>query len=297
MKKVFVFILFVLITSCTTLQEFTKPPSVTDGALFETATNKITDAGFETLNISKNCPDEMVEIDGEYCSNLELICLHYLDKAICNKYDPNDNTKCLPGQLREPARCQTYRRPSICKGTTKKVHYCIDRYEASNKKGDIPPVMQSWYDGKRLCEAQGKRLCMDYEWTVACEGPSKKPYPYGWDRDKTACNIDKPQRVGFDASKVRKFTPEMIAWLDQRVPSGSMPRCVSDYGVYDMTGNVDEATINESGTPSKNSLKGGHWVQGARNRCQPETTQHPESFANYESSWRCCMNIPALGDK
>lgn len=278
MKKI---IAFLLLCSCSNNSEKqSEKMSLKDKLI----TASITQAA-DLPTRGKECPSNMVHIVGSYCENLEEVCLKWLDKPICNKYDPNDKTKCI--QERLPARCEKFKYPSVCRGTEKPVDFCIDKYEASNNPGEIPPVMVSWYDAKALCESKGKRMCYDYEWIVACQGPDRKPYPYGYTRDKTACNIDKPQRVGFDATKA-KMDEKTIAWLDQRVPSGSMPRCVSDYGVYDLTGNVDETTINASGKPYKNSLKGGHWVQGARNRCTPETTIHDESFKNYESSYRCC---------
>ena len=86
------------------------------------------------------------------------------------------------------------------------------------------------------------------------------------------------------------MTPKIVAWLDQRVSSGSMP-CISPYGVYDMTGNVDEWVINSSGHPYKSGLMGGHWVRGARNRCRPETVAHAESTVFYEIGGRCCKDI------
>ena len=288
MKNILIIIAVGLLLACSYKIDYTKDSYIEDNI---TKNTLVSDSSVDSIN-KANCPDDMVEVDGSFCPIVEQVCLKYLDKPICNKYDPLDPTKCLPGQLREPARCAEYRYPSKCLSKTlRKAHFCIDKYEGGVKKGEFPPYMKSWLDGKVECEAKGKRLCIDYEWTLACEGPSMKPYPYGYKRDSSACNIDKDQRKGFDHSKVFRFTPQMLAWLDQRVAAGSMPNCVSDYGVYDMTGNVDEATVNESGVPYKNALKGGHWVKGARNRCRPETTQHPESFANYESSIRCCKNI------
>ena len=52
--------------------------------------------------------------------------------------------------------------------------------------------MKTWYEAQDACQAQGKRLCGDSEWTLACEGQERLPYPYGYDRDAEACNIDKP---------------------------------------------------------------------------------------------------------
>ena len=71
--------------------------------------------------------------------------------------------------------------------------------------------------------------------------------------------------------------PEEIARLDQRDPSGARESCISPYGVYDMTGNVDEWVINEKGNekdkPYVSGLKGGYWGP-VRDRCRPMTTDH-----------------------
>ena len=238
---------------------------------------------FNDVSLEKNilnqnsCPDNMVEISGEYCPNVVQNCI----KLDTNIHNVNGYVRCLEFA---PTKCLSTEKQKI------KMHFCIDKYEASDNEGDIPPVMVSWNQAKLKCEADNKRLCYDREWTFACEGEEALPYPYGLIRDPSACNIDKLQRSGFDASRA-KMDPQTIQWLDQRVPSGSMSKCVSTFGVYDMTGNVDEATINSYGKPYQNALKGGHWVLGARNRCRPSTVAHNESFANYESSYRCCKDI------
>src|SRR5205814_865081 len=71
-----------------------------------------------------------------------------------------------------------------------KKHFCIDKFEYPNKRGDKPIVMKTWLEAKALCNAAGKRLCGDSEWTLACEGTKQLPYPYGRKRDATKCNID-----------------------------------------------------------------------------------------------------------
>jgi formylglycine-generating enzyme required for sulfatase activity len=171
------------------------------------------------------------------------------------------------------------------------LNFCIDTYEFPNQKGAIPIVMISWNDMKKLCEDQGKRICKDFEWEFACEGEEMLPYPYGLNRDATKCNIDKPW-IPFDSQKL--FNPktrgEEVERLSQRVPSGSMD-CKSPFGVYDMTGNVDEFVVNSSGSPYKSGLKGGHWAWGARNRARPVTLAHDENFAFYAEGGRCCQDI------
>ena len=220
------------------------------------------------------CPNDMQFVEGDFCPNVLQECLR-VDKSIHNV---NGYVKC---DEFEPTKC-------LSKNT---IHmaFCIDTYEWPNKKGELPKVMMTWYDMKKNCESVGKRLCVDNEWTKACEGQDNLPYPYGLVRDAGACNIDHAQRPHFDASK-DKMTPEMVAYLDQRVPSGSMERCVSKYGVHDMTGNVDESVINSSGHPYKSGEKGGAWLFGHRNRCRPMTTVHNEESAFYEFGGRCCSD-------
>ena len=77
--------------------------------------------------------------------------------------------------------------------------------------------------------------------------------------------------------------------LWQGEPSGTRDACVSPYGVFDMTGNVDEWVVNESGHPYKSGSKGGYWGP-VRDRCRPMTTAHGEEFAFYQLGFRCCAD-------
>jgi len=215
------------------------------------------------------CPEGMVEVEGDYCPNVEQKCLRWLDPTTqmrCAEFEPQ--TKCI--------------------GKTVHKKFCIDRFEYPNKPGEKPVVMKTWYEAKNACTAQGKRLCGDSEWTLACEGEERLPYPYGYARNPEACNIDKPHpAVNEDALANPATRAAEAARLDQRDPSASREACVSPYGVHDMTGNVDEWVVNESGTPYKSGLKGGYWGP-VRTRCRPMTTAHYEMFSFYQIGFRCC---------
>ena len=229
------------------------------------------------------CPADMVEINGDFCPEIVENCIN-LDKSVHNA---NGYVRCLEFA---PTKCISPDNKKI------HMHFCMDTYEWPNKKDVKPIVMVTWYDMKKSCEDQDKRLCVDNEWSLACEGPEILPYPYGLKRDAMACNIDHPQRPWFDASK-SPMTPDIVARLDQSVPAGSMPACVSPYGVHDMTGNADEWVVNSNGHsanhyPYFSGLKGGHWVIGARNRCRPETDAHGPTTVFYEIGGRCCKDIP-----
>jgi formylglycine-generating enzyme required for sulfatase activity len=178
-------------------------------------------------------------------------------------------------------RCAEFKFPTVCKSKIKYMNFCIDRYEYPNQLGVKPKLQNTWYQAKAQCEAQNKRLCVDNEWTQACRGPDNLPYPYGYKRDATACRIDLPWQ-----------DPSMHTFeeLDKTVPAGSMPKCVSAYGAYDMTGNGDEWCQTSGGTPYQSVLKGGH-PHGVRNRCTPRTDCHNEYFSFYDTGFRCCKDL------
>jgi len=229
------------------------------------------------LGTTGSCPDGMLEVAGDWCPEVEQKCLRYIDPE---------------GVF--PRRCAEFAPSSKCSGKSTKKHFCIDRYEWPNRAGENPVVMKTWFEAKDACTSAGKRLCGDSEWTVACEGQERLPYPYGYDRNADACNIDKPhpdvneKALGSSDPKVRDAEAKRL-W--QGEPSGSRASCVSPYGVFDMTGNVDEWVVNESGQPYKSGLKGGYWGP-VRDRCRPMTTVHAEGFSFYQIGFRCCSDVP-----
>jgi sulfatase modifying factor 1 len=215
------------------------------------------------------CGKGMVEVEGDYCPYLEQKCVRWLDPE----------TK---------MRCAEFAPTSGCHGKTVKKHFCIDQFEYPNQPGAKPVVMTTWIQADATCSKEGKRLCNETEWTLACEGQEHLPYPYGYTRNSEACNIDKPHPDVDEKALANASTRDAeVARLDQRDPSGAREACVSPYGVYDMTGNVDEWVINESGKPFKSGLKGGYWGP-VRDRCRPMTTAHNEEFSFYQIGFRCC---------
>ncbi len=223
------------------------------------------------------CPEDMVLIDGDYCTELELKCLS-------SHYAPQ-NKKTI---------CHEFASPSKCVGDKVHKRYCIDRYEYPNKKGERPEVMNNFPQAQHKCAALGKRVCTETEWTMACEGPSYKPYPYGYVRDPKKCRGDRPYRfpsVERTVSKDKAVAAAETERLWDGTVSGSQPECVSDYGVYDMPGNADELASSETSAPRSefdNVTTGGPWLDGVRNQCRPKIYQHNEGFAYYYLSFRCC---------
>jgi sulfatase modifying factor 1 len=126
---------------------------------------------------------------------------------------------------------------------TTPMKFCIDRFEYPDRRGAYPWILVSWTDAEELCARNGRRLCTEEEWTFACEGEAALPYPYGYARDADACVVDKPAREVDEDALASNDTHRQVAELDrlwQGEASGTRPRCRSPFGVYDMTGNVDE---------------------------------------------------------
>lgn len=236
------------------------------------------------------CPSDMVEVEGDYCPNEEQTCLYNTDIK-GNK---------LPGKADLTWACGEYT-PSKCVGGKVHMHFCIDKYEWPNKEGHIPQDWMTYFDAQKAVASVGKRLCTHKEWSLAAEGPSMHPLPYGdgFHRDGTICNFDNPN-PGIDVMNSKrpddKPSEQLRALL---VPSGSKPECVSDFGVYDMAGNIDEWVVNESSQDlcinkssgnCRSGLMGGH-IWHVRNASRPMTTAHGAGFGWYETGTRACKDI------
>jgi hypothetical protein len=198
-----------------------------------------------------------------------------------------------------PARCRTFDadriRASIADVPVHAMDYCIDRFEYPNQLGANPIIVVTFHEAEAMCKKAQKRLCSETEWTFACEGEEARPYPYGYTRDATACVVDRnwrPFAEGALQPRDGQQAREELDRLWQGEPSGSRGGCKSAFGVYDMTGNVDEWTRSVRTTGYSSVLKGGYWGP-VRARCRPATRAHNEDFVAYQQGFRCCADADA----
>jgi formylglycine-generating enzyme required for sulfatase activity len=203
----------------------------------------------------------------------------------------------IPGAPVPRGHCLRFAEPVTCFDDRRKpMHYCMDRYEWPNRRGEKPRTLTSWQDARATCAAAGKRLCTEEEWNFACEGEEMRAYVYGNARDPDQCNFDRPYRprafvfTAWDACQADPACKEAFDAIDQRLPAGSLETCRSKQGIYDLIGNANEwVMIPDKRTPHRSGIKGGWWGP-VRARCRPTVTFHDEGDFGYEVGFRCCAD-------
>lgn len=283
MKKIISFLLFAsLHIACSTV------PSQLDGSVPKSVAAPLENRSVvelqgkpeqatPLLEVSEGpCPVGMLLVEGDYCPIADQVCLRWL---------PGEHPQI--GKM----RCAEFKKPSVCKSKAREhKRFCIDKFEWPNKAGEIPPVGINWFKAQSTCESVGKRLCTAKEWTFACEGEDMRPYPYGdgFHRDEKVCD---QEHGSMNPDTPRTEWPK----YNHAHPSGSAVACKSQFGVYDMTANVDEWVLNEGGRKDKDpfysGLKGGYWTFQVRTRCRPMTTIHGPDHEFYQQGFRCCRSI------
>jgi hypothetical protein len=213
-----------------------------------------------------DCPDDMVLVEGEYCPKPKQVCRRWMDPA-SSPY--------------AYYRCAEYEQPATCESPAREhKRFCIDREEYVKDGDALPLVNESWTSAARVCAARGRRLCRESEWNFACEGEEMRPYPYGFARDATLCNID----------QMHLGRPQ-AGLADLRAPTSAYPMCLSPFGVHDMSGNVEEwATLDRGKAPNRSAMKGAWWLPG-KNTCRAATLGHGEVYRGPQVGVRCCKDV------
>jgi formylglycine-generating enzyme len=201
--------------------------------------------------------------------------------------------------------------------------YCIDRWEASlvlvtpegerpfspyiamtdsrvravSRPAVVPQAYVSREDATIACASAGKRLCKSDEWLLACRGSHARKFPYGNTRKAGVCNDTartSPVKALFSrlGSKMFSFQPMNDPRLNT-LPgtlekTGNHPNCASEYGVYDMVGNLHEWVDEPT-----SAFRGGYYLDTHENGdgCDYKTVAHGPEYHDYSTGFRCCADI------
>jgi formylglycine-generating enzyme len=200
--------------------------------------------------------------------------------------------------------------------------FCIDRYEASlveelgggaqqplahfalvdgrrvravSRANVFPQAYISGREAQGACAASGKRLCRATEWTMACRGPKSTTFPYGDNHARHRCNDYgvSPRGQNRQSSNLHRAWDAMndprLNQLGHTVAkTGEHEGCASEWGVYDMVGNVHEWVDDPTGT-----FLGGFYLDASQNGegCNYQTTAHAFGYHDYSTGFRCCKDL------
>jgi sulfatase modifying factor 1 len=254
------------------------------GGAWQLEGNDVVEANPSTDGPNGRCPAGMVDVQGNMRTHA---LMDELQQTTCTWWISRTFPERCASFDRERWLSISHTLPVVS------LHFCIDRFEYPNLRGQYPIILVTWDEAQARCESAGKRLCTETEWTFACEGEEAMPYPNGYKRDAEACVIDRPWRSVDERALVPRdglAAMHEIARLWQGSRSGAHPNCRSPFGVQDMIGNVDEWTRSSVVGERPSVLKGGYWGP-VRTRCRPSTRAHDRSFAFYQAGFRCCEDV------
>lgn len=160
----------------------------------------------------------------------------------------------------------------------------------------IPATRMSWFAARDACQASGKRMCSEEEWVAACQNRAPvdddnngqfaddmvegTSYPYSDYHNRSRC---------WDGHQRGTLCGEDRDQPCRPVYTGQMPGCVSEAGVYDLTGNVEEWV---GSTAEEAVLLGGSFdTSNDHARCYRRNDTYGAGFANVRTGFRCCRSM------
>jgi hypothetical protein len=206
--------------------------------------------------------------------------------------------------------------------------FCVDRYEgyvvevgedgfevphspydvigdasvrAKSAVGVVPQGYISQIEATAACESAGKRLCSMDEFALACRGPDAgNYYPYGGETHEPGdCNEGKGSEVPLlygdnpaDWTYADFNDPRLNQLEGGLAKTGSYPKCVSPYGVYDCVGNLHEWGSDPPDEAGHGRFRGGFYGDAEENGhgCLYVTSAHEIAYHDYSTGFRCCRD-------
>lgn len=193
-------------------------------------------------------------------------------------------------------------------------------YNAASAMGFLPQAYINREESAFACRNAGKRLCSLEEWLHACKGRSNRLYSYGNEEEAKRCNKGKPHLLAMLFQDVDPMTwgydthfnnPLLNLMPDFLAKTADYRGCVSDYGIFDMIGNLHEWVstrvsrdlprrihLNQALTKKlNNNLGNGIFMGGFYSTtsehgsgCEFITIGHEATYHDYSTGFRCCKD-------
>ena len=237
------------------------------------------DAGSSAPAGPPACPETMVLVDGEYCTDVETKCLK-------SRY-AKQNKKTICEEFEEPSKC-------IGKeGAPALLHRLATSTPTRRASG--PSVMNDFPHAQHLCAAAGQARLHRDRVDDGVRGPVVQALPvrlHARSRQMPRrSRLPVPQCPQDGVQGQGRAAHASSSASGTASVSGSQPECVSDYGVWDMPGNADELAADRDPRTDEQVRQRHHRRPVARRRAQPVPPKiytHNEGFAYYYLSFRCC---------
>jgi hypothetical protein len=197
------------------------------------------------------------------------------------------------------------------------------RYEARSTAGAFPQAYINREQAADACKNAGKRLCSVSEWYEACRGSRQLQYSYAREFVKGKCNTGKLHLLGMmygndaESWSYEDFNnPQLNLVPGFLSRAGEYAECRSDYGTYDMVGNLHE-WVSDTVDPTletkllmvdgvrrsiANNLGKGVFMGGFYSTtnqqgqgCGYITLGHEPQYHDYSTGFRCCSEPNASG--
>ena len=207
-----------------------------------------------------------------------------------------------PSKITRKGACPSGMLP--VKDKKRRVSVCVDRFEysfrTSNLKKRRPVSNVNYFECRRYCKKQNKRLLTHNEWLAACEG-TKPQY----------CNRHQPHPI-IQKLKSRKAwyfrgmnckdpkntwrscmqDPSLNYQKRSLARNGDYSKCVSKHGVYNMVGNLGEWVHDYR---KKNGIFFGRFNGGLypqmKSSCNYTTIAHKLDYKDYSIGCRCAKSL------